>query len=243
MKAYAQYLCTWLEAERREFYHMDGYVLGVSGGVDSAVVAHLLARTGAPVYGLILPAVAGEDTRDAHRVLQSAGIAGAEVSIAPLYAQLQDTLQPLLASGQVDEKVLRGNMQARLRMIMLYSVAQSRRALVVGTDNAAEWHTGYFTKFGDGAADVVPLIQLRKEEVYELARELGVPDEIINKTPSAGLWPGQSDEGEMGVSYKDIDAFLRGETVSAAAQERIAFWHKRSHHKRQLPRQPQRRGS
>ena len=241
MQAYADYLVDWLEAERRDFYHMDGYVLGVSGGVDSAVVAHLLARSGAPVYGLILPVAAGDDTQDAHLVLDSAGIAGEEIVIAGLYEELQETLRPLLSDGRVDEKVLRGNMQARLRMICLYSVAQSRRALVVGTDNAAEWLTGYFTKFGDGAADVVPLIHLRKEEVYELAEVLGVPERILKKAPSAGLWQGQTDEDEMGVRYRDIDAFLRGEAVSATARERIDFWHNRSHHKRQMPRQPQKR--
>lgn len=239
MRVYADYLVQWLERERQEFYRLDGYVLGVSGGVDSAVVAHLLARTGAPVYGLILPAKNDEDIADAQWVLRSAGIAGEVMSMAALYRSLQDTVQDALLTGQVDERVLRGNMQARLRMICLYTVAQSRRALVVGTDNAAEWLTGYFTKFGDGAADVVPLIHLRKEEVYALAEVLGVPENIIRKAPSAGLWQGQTDEDEMGVSYRDIDAFLRGEAVSSAARERIAFWHERSHHKRQLPRQPE----
>lgn len=241
MRAYADYLVAWLEAERRGFYAMDGYVLGVSGGVDSAVAAHLLARTGAPVYGLILPVRAQDDTRDAHLVLESAGIAGEEVNLAALYGALQEALHPVLANGRADENVLRGNMQARLRMVALYSVAQSRRALVVGTDNAAEWLTGYFTKFGDGAADVVPLIHLRKEEVYELAEILGVPQAVMDKAPSAGLWAGQTDEGEMGVRYADIDAYLRGENISDTARERISFWHNRSHHKRQLPRQPQRR--
>lgn len=241
MQAYADYLVQWLEAERRDFYGMDGYVLGVSGGVDSAVAAHLLARTGAPVYGLILPSAVSGNTKDAHAVLQSAGITGEEISIAPLYDALAATVQSALADTGVDENVLRGNMQARLRMLCLYTVAQSRRAIVVGTDNAAEWLMGYFTKFGDGAADVVPLIHLRKEEIYELAEVLGVPHNIIAKAPSAELWQGQTDEDEMGVSYRELDAYLRGESVSEPAQARIDYWHGRSHHKRQLPRQPQRR--
>lgn len=241
MPAYADYLIEWLETERRDFYRMDGYVLGVSGGVDSAVAAHLLARTGAPVYALILPAGVQDDLADAHLVLHSAGIVGEVLPIADLYAGLQETLYPALASGEVDEKVLRGNMQARLRMICLFSVAQSRRALVVGTDNAAEWLMGYFTKFGDGAADVTPLIHLRKEEIYELAQILGVPESIMHKAPSAGLWQGQTDEDEMGIRYAEIDAYLRGEAVSSQARERIDYWHNRSHHKRQMPRQPKRR--
>lgn len=238
IQAYADYLVEWLEAERRDFYRMDGYVLGVSGGVDSAVVAHLLARTGAPVYGLVLPSAVSGNTADAHAILQSAGIAGEEISIAPLYDALAASVHEIVQKTQADVNVLRGNMQARLRMLCLYTVAQSRRAIVVGTDNAAEWLMGYFTKFGDGAADVVPLIHLRKEEVYELAEALGVPKGIVRKAPSAELWQGQTDENEMGVRYADIDAYLRGEEVSAQARERISFWHERSHHKREMPRKP-----
>lgn len=238
---YCDELVAWLEHERQHFYRMDGYALGVSGGIDSAVVAFLLAKTGAPVTALMLPSSVSvaSDADHAQIVLDAAGLHGDLISIAPMYDAVMGQIEPLLGDAEERVKVLRGNVQARLRMVTLFTVAQSRRAVVVGTDNAAEWHTGYFTKFGDGAADVVPLMHLRKEQVYELARYLGVPDVVINKAPSAGLWQGQTDEGEMGVTYAEIDAFLRGETVSAAAQERIDFWHNRSHHKRELPRTPQ----
>ncbi|MDO5090307.1 MAG: NAD(+) synthase [Cardiobacteriaceae bacterium] len=240
IQTYADYLVDWLETERRDFYQMDGYVLGVSGGVDSAVAAHLLARTGAPVYGLILPSAISGDTGDAHAVLKSAGIPGEEISIAPLYDTLAASVAHAVASS-ADPNILSGNIQARLRMICLYTVAQSRRALVVGTDNAAEWLMGYFTKFGDGAADVVPLIHLRKEEIYALGQALGVAENILRKAPSAELWQGQTDESEMGVRYADIDAHLRGEPISREARERINHWHGRSHHKREMPRRPPRR--
>lgn len=127
---------------------------------------------------------------------------------------------------------------ARLRMIALFTTAQSHRSIVLGTDNAAEWLTGYFTKFGDGAADVLPLAGLRKEQVFELGRYLGVPQSVLEKKPSAGLWAGQTDEAEMGVTYAEIDAYLRGETVNPQALQQIRFWHNRSHHKRMLPPKP-----
>ena len=99
-------------------------------------------------------------------------------------------------------------------------------------------HADVSEQDGDGAADVLPLAALRKEQVYELARHLGVPERVVNKAPSAGLWTGQTDEDEMGVSYRELDAFLRGEAVSAEAEKTIAWWHERSRHKRMLPPVP-----
>lgn len=238
---YVDELVAWLEQERQAFYKMDGYALGVSGGIDSAVAAFLLAKTGAPVTCLMLPSDVSPSTDAEHAelVLEAAGLTGDVVPIAPMYDAVMGQIEPLLGEAETRVNVLRGNLQARLRMVTLFTVAQSRRAIVVGTDNAPEWYTGYFTKFGDGASDVVPLLHLSKGQVYELARYLGVPEVVINKAPSAGLWAGQTDEGEMGVTYDEIDAHLRGEAVSDSALERIAFWHNRSHHKRELPRAPQ----
>ena len=105
------------------------------------------------------------------------------------------------------------NLRARLRMSTLYSVGTNYKYLVVGTDNAAEWYTGYFTKYGDGGVDLVPLVHFTKGEVRDLARELGVPNEIIEKKPSAGLWEGQTDENEMGTSYEMIDKHIKGEDI------------------------------
>ncbi|WP_443090882.1 NAD(+) synthase [Basfia succiniciproducens] len=238
--AYADYLIQWLENQRTELYGMDGYTLGVSGGIDSAVCAHLAARTGAPVQALILPAevTSPADVADAQATLESAGIDGQIISIAPWYDLIMQQLSPVLNSEPERVNVLKGNLMARLRMIALFTTAQSHRSIVLGTDNAAEWLTGYFTKFGDGAADVLPLAGLRKEQVFELGRYLGVPQSVLDKKPSAGLWAGQTDEAEMGVTYAEIDAYLRGETVSPQALQQIRFWHNRSHHKRMLPPKP-----
>ena len=240
VSVYADYLVSWLEDKRKNYYQYEGYVLGVSGGIDSAVVAGLLAKTQAPVSCLILPAQVSEksDIEDAREVLKNFNLEGNIISINDVYEVFLDNLKNLFSFEQKRIEVLRGNLMARIRMIYLYTLAQGKNFMVVGTDNLCEYHTGYFTKFGDGAADVFPLHKLRKEEVRQLAKHLAVPQKIIEKSPSAGLWSGQTDEGEMGVSYKDLDAFLRGENVSDAALERINFWHNRSHHKRVMPLTP-----
>lgn len=241
MKEYADYLVAWLERQRRNFYQLDGYVLGVSGGIDSAVCLGLLSRTKAPLRAFMLPSVVNraEDLDDARVLLQNVACDSALISIQPMYDAVMASIADALEPDPQRIEVLHGNLMARLRMLTLYTIAQSHRAVMVGTDNAAESYTGYFTKFGDGAADVLPLAHLRKEQVYELGALLGVPDKIMNKAPSAGLWPGQTDEGEMGVTYRELDAFLRGETVPHAAREKISYWHERSHHKRVLPPVPE----
>lgn len=239
MQKYADYLVQWLEAQRAD-YSARGYVVGISGGIDSAVVAHLLSRTASPAQGLILTSAttSQQDIADACSVAESAGIAVTEVPIAQAYDAFMCSMQSLFNQQAERQNVIAGNIQARLRMIALYAYAQSHQAVVVGTDNAAEWLTGYFTKFGDGGVDIAPLLRLRKEQVYELAHLLNVPRQVIDKSPSAGLWQGQTDESEMGVSYAEIDAFLRGEKVSDNAQKQIDFWHNRSHHKRRLASVP-----
>ncbi|WP_152596718.1 NAD(+) synthase [Chelonobacter oris] len=240
LQQYADYLVDWLE-KQRDFYRAKGYVIGISGGIDSAVAVSLLMKTGAPVQGLILPSetTAKQDIIDAYAVAESAGCPVMEVPIIDTYRTFMQSAKPLFRDDAERQNVIAGNVQARLRMITLYACAQNQQAIVVGTDNAAEWHTGYFTKFGDGGVDVVPLVQLRKEQVFALGRLLGVPQAILEKAPSAGLWQGQTDEDEMGVSYAEIDAFLRGEPVSEQAQKQIDFWHNRSHHKRMLAPAPE----
>ncbi|PIE47681.1 MAG: NAD(+) synthase [Gammaproteobacteria bacterium] len=244
IEKYSDYLVNWLEEQRSEQYKMTGYVIGISGGIDSAVVAHLLAKTNAPVHGLILPSAttSQSDIEHAKLVAKNVGIDYTIAPIAPTYDTFIETMQPLFNNEAERQNVIAGNVQARMRMIALYAYAQSHKAVVVGTDNMAEWHMGYFTKFGDGGVDVVPLVQLTKGQVYEMAKYLGVPQAILDKAPSAGLWIGQTDEDEMGVSYAEIDAYLESglnsDAVNDKAMERINFWHNRSHHKRMLAPAP-----
>ncbi len=120
------------------------------------------------------------------------------------------------------------------------TVANNLGYLVVGTDNAAEVHTGYFTKYGDGGVDLIPIANLTKREVYEWAKVLGVHEDVINRAPSAGLWEGQTDEKEMGTTYDMIDAVVEGklDEVPAKDQEIIARLHRISEHKRNMPPKP-----
>lgn len=238
---YINYLVDWLETKRTAFYNANGYVLGVSGGIDSAVCLALLARTKRPVHAFMLPTDVNQasDLADASELLSRFNINEQIISIQPMYDAVMTQIESTLNPNPDRLNVLKGNLMARLRMVTLFTIAQSHNALVIGTDNLAETYTGYFTKFGDGAADLIPLAKMRKEQVYALAKELQVPDSIINKKPSAGLWLGQTDEDELGVTYAELDAFLRGESVSEHAQQRIDFWHNRSHHKRVLPLSPE----
>ncbi|UCH78195.1 MAG: NAD+ synthase [Candidatus Coatesbacteria bacterium] len=188
---------------RVEAAGLQGVVLGISGGVDSAAAAGLAAAAlGAEnVTGLWLPYHDASDRDDASAVAERFGVKLKEVPVAPMVDAY------LAEAGKVDE-VRRGNVCARARMIVLFDQSKAANALVLGTGNKTELLLGYFTLFGDGACSLAPLADLYKGQVYQLAEALGVPDQIIQKTPSAGLWPGQTDEGEMGISYLQVDRYL-----------------------------------
>ena len=232
-KNYSIKLTNWLK-ETCLNYPAKGFVIGVSGGVDSAVAASLATMTGLPVTALIMPSSnnQSQDMTDALELIKQLSIPYHIVSIQPAYDVFIESTNAFTNSDNDRQHVIKGNAQARLRMMYLYAYAQQNERIVIGTDNACEWYMGYFTKFGDGAADILPLVNLKKSQVFELGEYLNIPKNILNKAPSAGLWQGQTDEDEMGVTYQEIDAFLDGEEVSAKTLERISFWHNRSHHKR-----------
>ena len=245
LKALEQYITTleiWLETEL-QYRQADNFIFGVRGGVDSAVIAFLLARKfKARAIGIMMPSHSHQnDLNDAKLVMEAAGLPYHVVDLT----QTHDTLMAAIGEAYnhtgdtMKDRVIFGNNSARLRMTTLYTVAQTRNGVVVGTDNAVEWHTGYFTKFGDGGVDIAPLIHLDKDEVFALAKMLGVPQQIIDKKPSAGLWEAQTDEDEMGVTYAALNRHLRGEAVTEAELARISYWHDRSHHKRAMPRFPE----
>ncbi|MBW1917085.1 MAG: NAD(+) synthase [Deltaproteobacteria bacterium] len=213
-----------------------GAVCGLSGGIDSAVVAALGQKAlGNEFLGLIMPCHSlSHDIKDAQRVADHLRLPHETVDLSPVY----DLFKSILPPGP---PMADANLKPRLRMVTLYYYAAQRQALVLGTSNKSEIAVGYFTKYGDGAADLLPLADLLKTEVQALAQALGLPDWLQQKPPTAGLWPEQTDEQEMGVTYKELDRFLNETayhlptTVSMVAQERILALMRQSAHKRQPP--------
>lgn len=229
----------WLQKQVKEA-GVNGLLVGVSGGLDSAVVAHLIKRAfPQDSLGVILPLKSNPDGMvHAQSVLESSRIKGMTVDLTQthevMFTQIQDLLIQNNELKQQNERLADANLRARLRMSTLYTLATNYNYLVVGTDNASEWYTGYFTKYGDGGVDILPVVDFTKQEVREMATYLGVPEEVVHKNPSADLWEGQTDEEEMGTTYDKIDAYLNGEKVPEADEAVIKRMHKRTAHKRNL---------
>jgi NAD+ synthase len=212
-----------------------GFVIGISGGVDSAVAAAFCCRAVGPdkVLGLSLPSQVsnGQDCRDAAALCAMLGMEHRTISIEPMLEGFRDF------PGLTGSPYLLGNLMARIRMTVLYFHANRDHLLVCGTSNRSEYMLGYCTKFGDNAADIQPILHLYKSDVYVMAKELGIPESILRKIPSAGLWEGQSDEKEIGLSYDQIDFALRaleeqnGE-AKTATEEKVLAMVKKSGHKR-----------
>ncbi len=205
-----------------------GVVFGLSGGIDSAVVAALCKKAfGEDALGIIMPIHSEKmDEEDARLVAQSIGLNIERVDMSQTFDEY------LQASFVSDKLMARSNIKPRLRMMTLYYYAQDRNYLVAGCSNASEFYIGYFTKYGDSGADIIPLAEFLKDEVYNLARELNIPERIIDKAPTAGLFENQSDEREMGFTYRDLNAYIRGEKIDDAIAEKIKKMHERSEHKR-----------
>lgn len=233
LQAYIDYLVNWLQ-ETVAKTGTKGLIVGVSGGIDSALVAHLIKRACPTTsLGVILPCNSNpQDKADALAVIESAGIDFVEVDLSTTRQALLGEISQVTNTTTPHWNLVDGNLRARLRMTTLYALAQNHGYLVVGTDNAAEWHTGYFTKFGDGGVDLVPLVHLTKGQVREAARLVGVPEQVITKAPTAGLWEGQTDENEMGTTYDMIDAYLLGQAIPDRDREIIERLHNVSAHKR-----------
>ena len=231
-----------------------GFVVGLSGGVDSAVVARL-CQAAAPTHVVAVVMPCHSDPQDEADAMLTAGhfqIPVIRVDLTPAYDPLSAALRQALAAlppEQVlepahadDVKAARpfANLKPRLRMTTLYAVANALDYLVAGTGNRSELSIGYFTKHGDGGVDLLPIGDLLKSEVRAAAKALGVPEPIIEKAPSAGLWPGQNDEADMGFSYAQLETYLKtgAETVSPALAMRIERLMRTSEHKRALPPTP-----
>lgn len=222
-----------------------GVVVGLSGGIDSAVVTKLCvdAIGAEKVLNVFLPSPSTpkQDLQDVQDMSKAWGTTLLVYDIG----QLLKAYHQIMPGS--DKKEISGNLMARIRMTVLYAHANLDWRLVIGTGNKSELLMGYFTKYGDGGVDLLPIGDLYKTEVRELARLIGIPEKIIEKEPSAGLWEGQTDESEMGIAYDDLDMVLTGledqqsldvisrkTGVPMALVEMVAAKNSASRHKRRL---------
>jgi NAD+ synthase len=226
-----------------------GTVIGMSGGLDSSLVAHLCVKAlgREKVLGVMMPEKTSspQDLEHGIMVAKSLGIEHMVVDISEPFRVFLD------AAPKLNSRIVAANVKARCRMIVLYMIANATDRLIMGCGNKTEIMVGYFTKFGDGGSDYMPIGDLYKTQVRELATRVGVNPEIIRKAPSAGLWEGQTDEGEMGITYDLLDQILCGletemprekiakkasceQSTVVSIEEKI----RASVHKRRLPQMP-----
>jgi len=212
-----------------------GVVFGLSGGLDSSVVAALCVEAlgSSKVLALLLPCKSEkEDLTYAGVVAKKFHLQTELIDLTQVFVKLKEILPSA-------DQITLSNIKPRLRMLTLYYYANKLNYLVVGAGNKCELKVGYFTKYGDGGADILPLGDLLKSEIRSLAKLVGIPDHIIEKVPSAGLWPGQTDEGEMGVTYAELEDFLinyeKGEPAKGEKAEKIKNMMEKAKHKLSLP--------
>lgn len=230
-------IISWIRRQLRAA-RAKGVVLGLSGGVDSALTAVLAKKAvgSDKVLALLLPCHSQKQhLEDAKLIARKMGIKTKTIDLSKIY----DNILRILPKAN---KMALANLKPRLRMSILYYFANKLNYLVCGTGNKSELMVGYFSKYGDGATDILPIGDLLKTQVRKLAEELGIPKHIIAKPPSAGLWAGQTDEAEMGITYSELDDIL--ERMEHKEKQRLApekvnkvkEMIKRSEHKRQGPK-------
>lgn len=219
-------------ASYMEKANAEGFVLGLSGGVDSSLVAALAKKAvGKEKITCFMIPIDSQpsDLKDAVEIAQTLGLNFIIYDASEIYHQM---INNFVKQNIIIDRSSLANLKVRIRMSILYAYGQSNRLLVLGTDNADERYTGYFTKWGDGACDLLPIAHLIKKEVVEASKLLGIPERLAERVPSAGLFEGQTDEKEMGVKYEDLDNYLLGKEIPEKAKERIEYLHKISEHKR-----------
>lgn len=207
-----------------------GAVVGLSGGIDSAVTVRLAQKAfGENVLGVIMPCHSKtQDEEDAQMLAEKFSIKHLKYDFSEVFDHFLDGLK---RTGIEGDRLAEANIKPRLRMTALYYYAASLNYLVVGTDNKSELKIGYFTKYGDGGIDLAPLGSLVKHEVKGLAQKLDIPERIINKKPSAGLWSGQTDEAEMGLSYQELDHYILTGEADEEIKEKIEKLAAKNRHK------------
>ncbi len=234
----AEKMVSWIR-ERVLTSGCKGAVLGMSGGVDSSVTAVLCHRAfPQSTLGVLIPCYSSrKDEEHAMAVASKLSMSTKTVVLDSVF----DSLLKVLPDDSVDpaaSQLAKANLKVRLRMLTLYYFANQLKYMVVGSSNRSELSVGYFTKYGDGGVDILPLGNLVKGEVRELASWLGIPQEIIDKPPSAGLWQGQTDEDDLGFSYNELDRYLVNSEASDKVRRRIESMMAAGDHKRLPPSVP-----
>lgn len=227
MKEVVDNLVEWLIDSVKEA-NCKGIVYGLSGGVDSAVIAALSKLAfGDESLAIMMPINSSfEDEIDAKLVIDKFNLNAIKVDLSRTYSEFVEVVE------KGDNNMAYANVKPRLRMTTLYYYAQLKGYLVVGTSNKSEFTVGYFTKYGDSGSDLMPLVDFTKKEIFELARYLEIPDKIIQKPPSAGLFEDQTDEDEMGFTYNDLEKYINNEKIDERIEEKINRMVKISEHKR-----------
>lgn len=228
-------LVSWIK-DRVSAAGCKGVVLGMSGGLDSSVLAVLCHRAfPRSILGVIMPCYScPEDMEHAQAVAGKFSIPTETVVLDTVFDALIKVLPPPEAEPGV-KRMASANLKARLRMVTLYYFANQFKYMVVGSSNRCELSVGYFSKYGDGGSDILPLGSLVKGQIRELAVFLGIPRQIVDKPPSAGLWEGQTDEDEMGFSYEELDRYLVSGEASDALRKKIESMIAAASHKRLPP--------
>ena len=212
--------------------HQKQYVLGLSGGVDSSLVAAICKNAVGKEKLTCIMMPIDSHPADLEDALDLAKQLDLNYLVIDGSESFHRTVEEFKKKGIELDRATLSNLKVRIRMTILYAYAQKVGGLVIGTDNKDERYTGYFTKYGDGGVDLLPIVHLLKREVVEACKIYGISDRLAERTPSAGLFEGQTDETEMGVKYEDLDNYLIGKEIDEKSKERIEHLHRISEHKR-----------
>ena len=236
-------ITNWIKEKVTEA-NAKGVIVGLSGGIDSSCIASLCKKAFPDnTFGVIMPCISNpKDEEHAKLIAEKLNIPTKKIDLENSFKTIFNSLEEKEYNKEEDGGLIVANIKPRLRMVTLYYFANKFNYLVVGTDNKTEEMLGYFTKYGDGGVDILPIVDLYKRDVKELAKHLDVPEEIITKKPSAGLWEGQTDEDEIGISYEEIDEILErienNKDLSDIEEEKvkkIKEMIRTSEHKREMP--------